>query len=55
MTEHDFLRKIEVIKKRIINDYWDGDDITGDVRAIELLCHNFIEIKKMKDKENNKI
>ncbi len=55
MNEQDFLRKIRIISERLIDDYYNGTEIDGDIRAIELLCHNFIEIRKMKlkDKKNN--
>ena len=54
MTESIFIKKINVLFKNLIDNYWDGDEINGDVKAIELLCHNFLEIKKIKDKEDNK-
>ena len=40
--------------EHLINIYYNGNEINGDVKAIELLCHNFLEIKKMKDKKDNK-
>ena len=54
MTESIFIKKIHVLIEHLIKIYYDGEEINGDVKAIELLCHNFIEIKKMKEKEDNK-
>ncbi len=50
-----FIKKIHVLIEHLIKIYYDGEEIDGDVKAIELLCHNFIEIKKMKDVEDKKI
>ncbi len=57
MTEQEFLRRIRVLSEHLVDDYYDGKEIDGDVKAIELLCHNFIEIKKMRseDKRNGNI
>ncbi|KKN05483.1 hypothetical protein LCGC14_1086900 [marine sediment metagenome] len=57
MTEQEFLRRIRVLSEHLVDDYYDGNEIDGDVKAIELLCHNFIEMKEMKEKdiEGNKI
>ncbi len=55
MNEQDFLRKIRIISERLINDYYDGKEIEGDVKAIELLCHNFIEIRKMQSQNKEKL
>ncbi len=55
MTESVFIRKLHVLIEHLIKIYYDGEEIDGDAKAIELLCHNFIEIKKLKEKEENKI
>ena len=57
MTEQEFLRRIRVLSEHLVDDYYDRNEIDGDVKAIELLCHNFIEMKEMKEKdiEGNKI
>ncbi len=54
MTEQEFLRRIRVLSEHLVDDYYDGKEIDGDVKAIELLCHNFIKIKEMRleDKRN---
>lgn len=56
MIEQEFLRRIRVLSERLVDDYYDGKEIDGDVKAIELLCHNFIEIKKVRleDESNGK-
>ena len=55
MTESVFIRKIHILIEHLIKIYYDGEEISGDIKAIELLCHNFLEIKRMKEKEDNKI
>ena len=54
MTEGVLIRKIRVLVDHLIDNYYNGADINGDVKAVEMLCHNFIEIKKLKDVEKNK-
>ena len=49
-----FIRKIHILIEHLIKIYYDGEEIGGDAKAIELLCHNFLEIKKMKENEDNK-
>ena len=56
MTESVFIKKIHALFEHLIDTYHDGDKIDGDVKALKLLCHNFLEIKKMSgyDDESNK-
>ena len=51
MNEQEFIRKIAVLNTRLLDEYWHGYDLDEDIRAIGLLCHNFLEIKKMKSKD----
>ena len=55
MIESVFIKKIHKLFEHLIDTYHDGEKIDGDVKALQLLCHNFLEIKKMKEKEDNKI
>ena len=55
MTENVFIKKIHVLFDHLIKIYYDGEEINGDIKAIELLCHNFSEIKKLKDARDKKI
>lgn len=47
MTESVFIRKMNVLFQKLLDDYYNGKEINGEVKAIELLCHNFLEMKKM--------
>ena len=55
MTESLFIKKIHVLFDHLIKIYYDGEEIDGDVRTIELLCYNFIEIKKMQLQNKNNL
>lgn len=54
MTESVFIRKVNVLFQKLLDNYYNGEEIDEDAKALELLCHNFLEIKKMKDKKDNK-
>lgn len=47
MTESVFIRKMNVLFQKLLDDYYNGEDIQEDAKAFELLCHNFLEMKKM--------
>ena len=55
MIESVFIKKIHALFRHLIDTYHDGDKIDGDVKALNLLCHNFLELRKMENKEDNKI
>lgn len=47
------MRKIHKLYEHLVDIYQDGEEIDGDVKAIELLCHNFEEIKEMRKEDKN--
>lgn len=47
MTESIFIKKMNVLFQKLLNNYYNGEEVEGDVKAFELLCHNFLEMKKM--------
>ncbi len=57
MTERIFIKKMNVLFQKLLGDYYNGEEIEGNVKAVELLCHNYLEMKEMEKKniEGNKI
>ena len=47
MTENVFIKKLKVLYEDMIDNYWVGEGLDRDVKAVELLCHNFLEMKEM--------
>lgn len=47
MTEIEFLKKLHHLLQQIDDDWDFGEEINGKAKEMELLCHNFIEVKKM--------
>ena len=46
MTENVFIKKLKVLYEDMLDNYWDGEELDRDVKAVELLCHNFLEMKR---------
>lgn len=46
-TEIVFMNRIQKFMKKLQDDFDLGEHLNGEVRRIELLCHNYIELKKM--------
>ncbi len=53
MTESVFIKKMNVLFQKLLDNYYNGEKIEGNVKAFELLCHNYLEMKKM-DKDLKK-
>ena len=54
MTENIFIKKIKVIYDKLISNYYEGEEIDLDIKAFELLCHNFLYLyNKEKKKTDN--
>ena len=51
MNEEMFIKKAHKLLSRIRYDHDTCEDMTGGVKALYLLCHNWLELKKM-EKEN---
>ncbi len=51
MNEGIFVKKAARLMHKIRLDYEMANDIEGDVKALKLLCHNFLEMKKMRGKD----
>lgn len=47
MTENVFIKKLKVLYDDMLNNYYEGEELDRDAKAFELLCHNFLEMKKM--------
>jgi len=43
----DFMMKLLKLFKDLSEKYDWGDDLNGTVKEMELLCHNFLELRKM--------
>ena len=56
MNSNIFVKRLKVLYDHLLDDFYKGEDLTEDAKAITLLCHNFIELGKMsvKDDESNK-
>jgi hypothetical protein len=46
----DFMMKLLKLFKNLSEKYDWGDDLNGTVKEMELLCHNFLELRKMWEK-----
>ena len=46
MNEEIFIRKANKLLGRIRRDYDMLEDILGDVKALYLLCYNYLDLKK---------
>ena len=55
MTENVFIKRLKVLYRNLLDDYWDGDGLDKSVKAIMLLCHNWEELQKAQDKEEKKL
>jgi len=51
MNEEIFIKKAHSLVDKMRRDYYMVEDILGDAKALSLLCHNFIELKKMEEKD----
>ena len=54
MLEETFIKKATRLMHKIRLDYEMANDIEGGVKALYLLCHNWLEIKKMEE-ENKEV
>ena len=55
MTSNIFVKRLKVLYDRLLDDFYKGEKLDESAKAITLLCHNFIELGKMKNvEENNK-
>jgi len=50
MLEEIFVKKATRLMHKIRLDYEMANNIKGDAKALYLLCHNFLELEKMREK-----
>ena len=55
MTENVFIKRLKVLYDNLLDDYYNGVELEGGVKAIKLLCHNWEELQKTQDKEEKKL
>ncbi len=53
MNEEMFIKRAHKLLSRIRYDRDTCEDMTGGVKALYLLCHNWLELKKMEKDTNN--
>lgn len=46
MTENVFIKKLKVLYEGMLDKYYKGEELDRNVKAVELLCHNFLEMKR---------
>ncbi len=52
MNEEMFIKRAHKLLSRIRYDHDTCEDMTGGVKALYLLCHNWLQLEQMKKKEN---
>lgn len=54
-TEINFIKRFQKITEELEADFYMGLDIKEKTKELELLCHNYIEIRSKINGENNKL
>lgn len=53
MNDEIFVKKAAKLMHKIRLDYDMCKDIEGDAKALELVCHNFIYLRNIKNRKKN--